>query len=48
EAFEADPLTHEVFPAPFVSAYVEMKRLEWDEYHGQVTDWERQKYLELF
>jgi glutamine synthetase len=48
EAFEADPLTHTVFPAPFVSAYVEMKRLEWDEYHAQVTDWERKKYLELF
>jgi glutamine synthetase len=48
EAFEADPLTHTVFPAPFVSAYVEMKRQEWDEYHAQVTDWERKKYLELF
>jgi glutamine synthetase len=48
EAFDADPLTHAVFPAPFVSAYSEMKRLEWDEYHSQVTDWERKKYLELF
>jgi glutamine synthetase len=25
-----------------------MKRSEWDEYHSQVTDWERSKYLELF
>jgi glutamine synthetase len=48
EAFSADPLTAEVFPPQFVSAYVEMKRNEWDEYHSQVTDWERQKYLELF
>ena len=32
----------------FVSAYVDMKRGEWDEYHSQVTDWERAKYLELF
>ena len=45
EAFEADPLTHEVFPAQFVAAYVDMKRGEWDEYHAQVTDWERAKYL---
>jgi glutamine synthetase len=48
EAFEADPLTHSVFPSQFVEAYVGMKRAEWDEYHAQVTDWERQKYLELF
>ena len=38
----------EVFPARFVSEYVEMRRAEWDEYHGQVTSWERAKYLSLF
>ena len=48
EAFQADPLTHEVFPAEMVSAYATMKLGEWDEYHGQVTDWERSKYLEMF
>jgi len=48
EAFDSDPLTHEVFSPQFVTAYSEMKRLEWDEYHAQVTDWERKKYLELF
>jgi glutamine synthetase len=48
EAFEADPLTAEVFPAPFVAAYSEMKHQEWDEYHAQVTDWERATYLERF
>jgi glutamine synthetase len=48
DAFEVDPLTAEVFSPQFVSAYVDMKRGEWDEYHAQVTDWERQKYLELF
>jgi glutamine synthetase len=48
EAFDADPLTHEVFSPQFVSAYSDMKRQEWDEYHAQVTDWERSKYLELF
>ena len=30
EAFDADPLTHDVFPAPFIAAYVEMKLTEWD------------------
>ena len=48
DAFQADPLTHEVFPAELVGAYATMKLGEWDEYHGQVTDWERAKYLEMF
>jgi glutamine synthetase len=48
EAFAEDPLTHDVFPANFVSTSVDMKVQEWDEYHAQVTDWERSKYLELF
>lgn len=48
DAFEADPLTHEVFPAAFVSAYVEMKTDEWNSYHSQVTDWERDQYLMRF
>ncbi len=48
EAFEADELVHEVFPAEFVTAYVDMKRAEWDEYHTQVSDWERRKYLLAF
>lgn len=48
EAFAADPLTAEVFPSQFVSAYVDMKAAEWDDYHSRVTDWERSKYLEMF
>jgi glutamine synthetase len=48
DAFEADPLTYEVFPQPFVSAYIEMKAAEWFEYHAQVTDWERDQYLTRF
>ena len=47
-AFDADPLTHSVFPAQFVSAYSAMKRAEWDEYHAQVTDCERERYLLAF
>jgi glutamine synthetase len=48
DAFGDDPLVHDVFPAPFVAAYVEMKQREWDDYHRQVTDWERSKYLLTF
>ncbi len=48
ESFAADELVHSVFPAEFVSAYVEMKTAEWDEYHTQVSDWERRKYLLAF
>jgi glutamine synthetase len=25
-----------------------MKRAEWDEFHGQVTEWERTKYFDMF
>jgi glutamine synthetase len=45
DAFEEDPLVHEVFAAQFVTEYVAMKRLEWDGYHAEVTDWERTRYL---
>src|SRR5581483_4449805 len=41
DAFEEDPLVHEVLPAEFVSAYVGMKRDEWDDYHATVSAWER-------
>jgi len=48
EAFEADPLVADVFPAPFISEYVAMKRDEWAEFHATVTAWERTKYLHMF
>jgi glutamine synthetase len=48
DAFESDPLTKEIFPSEFINAYVAMKRGEWDEYHAQVTDWERERYLLAF
>jgi glutamine synthetase len=48
EAFTADPLTHEVFPAQFVSAYAAMKLAEWDDYHSRVSEWERSTYLTMF
>jgi glutamine synthetase len=45
EAFEKDELVHEVFPGGFVAEYVDMKYAEWDEFHAQVTPWERDRYL---
>jgi glutamine synthetase len=48
DAFAADPLTHEVFPPQLVSAYTEMKNAEWELYHSQVSEWERDRYLTLF
>jgi glutamine synthetase len=48
EAFDADPLTHRVFPPEFVRAYVDMKVAEWDAYHARVSEWERETYLTMF
>jgi glutamine synthetase len=45
DAFAVDPLVAEVFDASFVTDYVEMKRTEWDEYHGVVTPWEQDRYF---
>ncbi len=45
DAFEADPLVHDVLPKPFVRDYVSMKRAEWEEYHAEVTAWEVDRYL---
>ena len=48
DAFAEDPLVHEVFSPQFVSAYTDMKQGEWDDYHREVSDWERSKYLLAF
>jgi glutamine synthetase len=48
DAFRDDPLVHEVFAPEMVSAYADMKQGEWDDYHRQVTAWERDKYLLAF
>jgi glutamine synthetase len=45
EAFQADPLVHETFPAVFVREYTEMKVKEWESDHLLVSDNERQRYL---
>lgn len=47
EAFDQDPLAAKVFTADFKSTYVAMKLAEWNEYHAQVTDWERDYFLRM-
>jgi glutamine synthetase len=48
DAFETDPLVEAVFPRQFIDEYIGMKRGEWDEFHGHVTEWERAKYFDMF
>jgi glutamine synthetase len=48
EAFAADPLARQVFGEAMADAYVAFKREEWSSYHGAVSAWETDRYLELF
>lgn len=48
DAFEADPLSREVFGDDLFRAFVEFKRDEWAAYHTHVSDWEVQRYLKFF
>lgn len=48
EAFAADPLSREVFGDAMAEAYAIFKRDEWNSFHGAISDWERDRYLELF
>jgi len=48
EAFAADPLSRAVFGDAMADAYVAFKREEWSAYHGVVSAWEVDRYLELF
>lgn len=45
DAFEKDPLIHEVFHEAFIREYVEMKTGEWERSHIEVTPSERAAYL---
>lgn len=45
EAFTADPLTHEVFHPTFIAEYADMKTMEWERDHREVSSAERDAYL---
>ncbi|MDA8204410.1 MAG: type I glutamate--ammonia ligase [Chloroflexi bacterium] len=48
DELEADPVICEALGDHVLSHFVEAKRAEWDEYRGQVTSWELDRYLEQF
>ncbi len=48
EAFAADPLSRSVFGEAMFESFVSLKRAEWADYHGDVSDWEVRRYLEAF
>ncbi len=48
EVFAADPLPRQVFGEAMAEAFIDFKRQEWNDYHAEVSAWERDRYLELF
>ena len=48
DAFEADPLSRQVFGDTMFEYWVEYKRGEWLSYLNHVSDWERDRYLKFF
>lgn len=48
DAFEADPFSHAVMGEDMFKAYAGFRREEWNAYHNQVSDWERDRYLKFF
>jgi glutamine synthetase len=45
-ALEASPILRKGLGEPFISAYLKLKRADWDEYAGQLTEWERRTTLD--
>ena len=48
EELEGDPLTDRVLGTELKKAYLKEKRLEWTEFHNQVTDAERNRWIQFF
>ena len=48
DAFEADPLTLEVFGPDLHQAYIDFKRSEWEDFHNTVSHWEWERYLTFY
>lgn len=47
-ALEADDLFAGALGQAFVEEYLQLKRMEWVEYHRHVSDWEVRRYLEFY
>jgi glutamine synthetase len=48
EALKNDKLIREALGEHSYSRYVEAKRIEWNEYKMQISQWELEKYLNKF
>ncbi len=48
DAFEADPLSREVFGDAMFKAWLEYKRDEWHSYTSHISKWETDRYLKFF
>jgi len=48
DAFEADPLSRQVFGDLMAQTYIDFKRQEWDSYMNHVSDWERDRYMKFY
>jgi glutamine synthetase len=48
DAFDADPLSEQVFGPELKRSYVDLKTEEWWDYHNTVSEWEYDRYLEFF
>jgi glutamine synthetase len=47
-AFEADPLTEEVFGPGPKQEFLMLKRSEWGKYHAHISEWEWERYSQFF
>jgi len=48
DAFEADPLSRQVFGPGLFTSWLDYKRDEWLSYTNHVSDWEKARYLKMF
>ena len=48
DAFEADPLSKQVFGDLMYDSWREFKRAEWASYHDHVSQWEIDRYLKMY
>jgi glutamine synthetase len=47
DALEADEVVRSALPGRLYDVYMHYKRDEWEQYLAAVTDWEREKYLDI-
>ena len=48
DAFESDPFVEQVLGKELTAEFVKYKRLEWEEYHQSISQWEIERYSHLF